>query len=102
MKRDPLTALLNRIVAICETLGRGTHQELAKNLGKSSAQLSLWLKIRTNKPSGDVVLAMQEWAAAKTLEIDKAGKAEEYRKRFEVVCMNWPLNPYRRTEAKSR
>lgn len=92
MKRDPLTALLNRIVAICETLGRGTHQELAKSLGISSANLSRLLKFRRWTPRGDIVLQLHEWAATQTLRIDKAGKGEEYRKRFQVVCMRFPLN----------
>jgi hypothetical protein len=91
VRKDPLTELLNKVVAICETLGRGSRSELARFLGVHPNLLTSWTSTRTVEPRGRVVLKMQEWAALKTLEISKQKFDEAYRHEFKVVCRKFPL-----------
>jgi hypothetical protein len=96
MKSDPLSELLNKLVAICETFGRGTYSELADHLGKSRQQVVTWLTVRDHEPSGRVAIQMHDWAAAKTLEISKRKLDEDYRREFKIACLKFPLNGKRK------
>lgn len=91
---DQLTVLLNKLVAICETCGRGSYADLARAIQKNPQQVTEWLTLRTHEPSGRVVMAMQTWAAKKTLLIarDREELGSRYRQNYENVCRKFPLS----------
>jgi hypothetical protein len=89
---DPLTELLNKVAAICETCGRGTYAQLAESLGKTPRQIVSWLTLRDHEPGGRIAIQMEQWAAQKTLEISERNMGDEYQKQFLIACLKFPLN----------
>lgn len=86
--KDYLDELLDKVSAIIEC-GAGKPVEIARfviggeNVESASVQASRWIK-RQVKPAGPAALALNAWAAVKTLEIEAGGEEtrEAYRKAF--------------------
>jgi hypothetical protein len=91
MPKDYLPELLNRAEAMIDC-GAGTIAGLAEYLmpeqakRQATTRVSEWIRSRTRNPNGETALRLQEWAAARTLEIvGNRGLAKAYRKAFSEV-----------------
>jgi hypothetical protein len=90
---ESLTELLNKVEAISRS-GAGTYTQLAAFLKKPRQRVSEWVGQRTARPSGEVTLQIQNWAAIMTLKIAKcvtSPLARNYRKAFREVCKEHPI-----------